>query len=466
MGKSQKTTSTQSNTQKTSVDPAYQQAANDVYGQAQQVAQGYQPVAMPNMPGLTPDQVAAQDQIRALQGQSTLGGLKDQYGQYQNYQPLQVSSGNVSALGFKAPNVSAGIAEASLANRGDIRDISNQNVTAAQFSREDLERILSGMDPSYTNAVRDTTLQDINRSRQLAQVPNADAAAVNGAFGGSRHGILEAETNRAYGDIAARTSADLNLNYYNTALGQLQADLGRRQEAGIFNSDAALRAAAANQGVDANVALQNSQLGTQTSIANAGNKTQASIAQGGFATQAGLAAADNALRAQIANQNAGLTAGLANQQAGFQTANLGLAATDRQFDINNTERSRQLQDIELLNSIGNQNYNIALGQNDIDFQNAMAQQQAPVDQLRILQSGLAGLPQNPTTQSNGTSTQKTSTGGLGTYLGGALQLGSMFIPGAGPAVSAGIGGLRQAATPQARSYLDNPFAQLSGSYGG
>lgn len=444
-----KTSTTQSSTQRMTVDPVYQQAMEDQYARAQDVAAGWKPVAMPNMPELTPDQIALRDQIRAMQGQSTLGGLKDQYGQFLNFQAPQVSARNVSAPGgFQAPNVSAGTATASLADRGDIRDISNQNVNAAQFSREGLERILAGMDPSYTNAVRDTTLQDINRSRTLAQVPNADAAAVNGAFGGSRHGILEAETNRAYGDIAARTSADLNLNYYNSALGQLQADLGRQQQAGMFNSDAALRAAAANQGVDANVALQNAQLGTQTSIANAGNQTQANVASGQFATQAGLAAADNALRAQIANQHAGLTAGLANQDAGFRAANLGLTATDRLFGVNNEARQRHLQDLTMLQSIGNQDYDISAANNDIAYRNALAVRDAPAQSLDILQRSAAMLPTNPTTTSTGNSEQITKqTPGLFDVLGFGMQFAAPFIP--------GLGGGGRAAAPRTPSILES-----------
>lgn len=432
MGKSQKTNTTQSSTQTSRVDPRYENAAYDAYGQAQQVAGNYQPLTLPNMPTLNADQQAYQDRVRSMQGQSTLGPLSAQYGQYQNYQPLQVSAGNVSAPSAYTPQgATAATATASLTNRGDIRDVANQNVNAAQFSPEALQAVLAGLDPSYTNAVRDTTLQDINRSRQLAQLPNADAAARQGAFGGSRQGILEAETNRAYGDIAARTAADLNLNYFNTALGTLQTDLERQQQAGMFNSDAALRAALANQGIDANVALNNSQLGTQTSIANAGNRTQAGIASAGFANQAAMAAQDNALRAALANQNAGLTAGLANQDAGFRAADLGLRATDRLTDLNSIQRNRDLQDLDLLNSIGNQNYDIALGQNAIDYQNAQNRQQAPLTQLGIMQSGLNYLPQNMTTTGAGQSTQQTSMGGFGTYLGGALQLGSLFLPGGG-----------------------------------
>ena len=112
-----------------------------------------------------------------------------------------------------------------------------------------------------------------------------------------------------------------------------------------------LAAQQANQGVDAQLAALNAQLGTQTANANAGLGTQASLqnAQLGtqaslqnaqLGTQASLANASNALAASQANQAAGLSANQQNLGAygmmGNMATGLGnLGATQSQIGLNN-----------------------------------------------------------------------------------------------------------------------------------
>lgn len=66
---------------------------------------------------------------------------------------------------------------------------------------------------AYTNPfetqVVNQSLADIERSRLMQQNQIGLQAGTSGAYGGSRHGIAEAETNRAFADQAARTAAGL-----------------------------------------------------------------------------------------------------------------------------------------------------------------------------------------------------------------------------------------------------------------
>ena len=62
----------------------------------------------------------------------------------------------------------------------------------------------------YTQAVTEQSLKDLERSRQLQQQQTSAQATAAKAFGGSRQGIAEAETNRAYGENAARLVAQQN----------------------------------------------------------------------------------------------------------------------------------------------------------------------------------------------------------------------------------------------------------------
>ena len=107
---------------------------------------------------------------------------------------------------------------------------------------------LGGNLPQYQNMYNDqvvnAALGDIDRSRQLAQQDNNSMATMAGAFGDSRAGIQAAETNRNYGDIAARTAAQLRSQGFDTAAGLYGQDLNRGLQAGMSNQGAGLQGAA------------------------------------------------------------------------------------------------------------------------------------------------------------------------------------------------------------------------------
>jgi len=74
----------------------------------------------------------------------------------------------------------------------------------------------------YTSAVTDTTMQGLERQRQM-QLNDIGAQATRaGAFGGSRHGVAEALTNQGFAEQGANTFANLNQQGFNTALNAAQ----------------------------------------------------------------------------------------------------------------------------------------------------------------------------------------------------------------------------------------------------
>lgn len=78
----------------------------------------------------------------------------------------------------------------------------------------------------YTGMVTATTMQDLERQRQM-QLNDIGAQATRaGAFGGSRHGVAEALTNQGFAQQGANTFADLNRQGFNTALAAAQAQQG------------------------------------------------------------------------------------------------------------------------------------------------------------------------------------------------------------------------------------------------
>lgn len=80
----------------------------------------------------------------------------------------------------------------------------------------------------YTSEVIDRSVSDVGRLTQQQQQQNAANAARAGAFGGSRHGLVEATTNaeaqRNMGDLAS----NLRMGGFNTAANLANQDIGNR----------------------------------------------------------------------------------------------------------------------------------------------------------------------------------------------------------------------------------------------
>jgi hypothetical protein len=349
------------------LDPAFRDLFTGNYQGAQGVASG---LGARQFSGFNPDQEQAFALNRELARTTSAPNLyateaANTLMQRSNYTPQ-----NVNYQGYtptQAPTAER--ATAAQLNRGSIRDVSSQDVTGANVAREALtdinpfarasirdvapgsflnQNIQQYMNP-YTQAVTDRSLQDLERSRQLQQQQTAAQATAAKAFGGSRQGVAEAETNRAYGENAARLVAQQNAAAFDAASRLSEADLARSMQAqqlnqaqdlattqqslqlagqfGLANQDAALRAALANQGIDLSTGQLNTQNAQQVALANALAGNQMSQFNAAQQQTAGLANAQNRLQASLANQGAGLQANQQNIGAASQLAN---AATNLQ----------------------------------------------------------------------------------------------------------------------------------------
>jgi len=326
------------------LDPAIRDLFLQNYGGAQNVATG---LKARQFAAFNPDQEAAFLQTRnyadpALQRQQLLTSADLASGAGM-YGPQQVASREVQAA----------LANAAQLGRGDIRNVSNLGVTGqnvaqealgaiAPQARENIRDVTAGsflnqnmqkyMNP-YTKAVTEQSLADLERSRQLEQQRTAAQATAARSFGGSRQGVAEAETNRAYGENAARLLAQQNAAGYEAAQRASEADLARSMQAqqlnqaqdlattqqslqlagqfGLANQDAALRAALANQGIDLSVGQLNTQNAQQVALANQAAQNQM-----------GQFNASNLLQANLANQGAGLQANQQRLGAASQLANI------------------------------------------------------------------------------------------------------------------------------------------------
>lgn len=74
----------------------------------------------------------------------------------------------------------------------------------------------------FQQQVINNTMRDIGGAQQQAMNQLGAQATQAGAFGGSRHGVAEAQTNQNFIKQLADTSANLNMQGFNTALGAAQ----------------------------------------------------------------------------------------------------------------------------------------------------------------------------------------------------------------------------------------------------
>jgi len=165
-----------------------------------------------------PTQVNAYDQTRATAGlngapatgTAAVGQAASLAGNAGNYQPNQVTSDVIAPKSFLQADIGA------------------------------------YMNP-YQQEVIDRTMADINRSRQIAGASDAAKAIGQKAFGGSRAGVVEAETAGNYDRNALDAIANLRMQGFNTAAGLATGDIGRELQAAQANQGSRLTAAQANQ---------------------------------------------------------------------------------------------------------------------------------------------------------------------------------------------------------------------------
>lgn len=251
----------------------------------------------------------------------------------------------------------------------------------------------------YNQQVIDTTMADLERQRLMQQNQLGAQATAARAFGGSRQGIAEAETNRAFAQQGGQLAAQLRQQGFQTALGASQQDVANQMQAALANQaaggraaefgqqlgfqgqqanqQAAMQAALANQAAQAQAAQFGQQTGLQAQQANQQAAMQAALANQAAQAQAAQFGQQTGLQAQGMNQQAALQAALANQSAEAQAAQRGLAAAGQ------------------LGNLSQQGFNMGQSINQQQQQFGTMQQainQALIDAARAQYGGFTGAP--------------------------------------------------------------------------
>ena len=102
---------------------------------------------------------------------------------------------------------------------------------AADASGFNLTDVSAHMNP-FTSEVIDKSLADMDKTRQQSIMSNASAAQKAGAFGGSRHGIIDAVTNAETAEAAGLLSSQLRKQGFDTATANKLSEFTARQGAG------------------------------------------------------------------------------------------------------------------------------------------------------------------------------------------------------------------------------------------
>ena len=218
------------------------------------LAQDFQPYTGERVAGMTPLQQQAMTGYGALSmGQPLYGQAAQAYGQMAQ---------------MDAPTMQA-------AQIGDVGSIAEPDIGAY-------------MSP-YTEAVIESGLRDLGGAQEMALAKQGAQATAARAFGGSRQGIAEAETRKAYGQQAADLIARERAKAFDQAQRAAQFDItgqqqralqqaSLEQQAGLAGQQAALDAARLRGAGAAGLgAIAGQQL--QTQLAGLGAQTAAGEAQ-------------------------------------------------------------------------------------------------------------------------------------------------------------------------------------------
>lgn len=263
---------------------------------------------------------------------------------------------------FTAPDIAA--------QQIGVGDITADQVKAGKFTDVNIADYLN----PYIANVEQHALGALDEQRTKALMSNADRAIAAGAFGGSRHGIVDAVTNAEAAKAAGLLSADLRKQGFDTAANLAVGDLTRTLQGDLANQQSNLAAAQSNQ---------------QTAL-SAGQSNQ----------QADLMAKQANQNMALELQKLGFSAEQANQLAELQTTAQQQSAADSLTAATESEGKSRLQDFASLISAGDMEQMHNQQQIQADLQQFLERRDYPIENLNLLLSSLGMSPYGKTETAN------------------------------------------------------------------
>ena len=400
-------------------DPASQQAMkagmSTVAPSTALQNQSYNSASNMQMPGQIADasNMAQQAGIQSLNSQynpmsagyNQVQGSQAGIAQLGNAPQASVSQG--TAQNAQAAQGSAQDAQASQLGNAPIAQASQfggpQNVNAQNVGTQDYtgQNVQNYMSPYMQNVVN-SQMYEANRNYDISGANSNAQATQQGAFGGGRNAVMQAENERNRNTALEGIQAQGAQNAFQNAQQQFNTQQQANLQAQQANQGANLQAGLANQNMGFNTGLQNAQLSQQANLANQALQGQYGLTQGQFGqatnlanqqaqNQFGMANLSNQQQANMANQQYGNQFGLANMQAQNQ-AGLANQALQGQYGLQQGQFNQQ----------GNQFNAANIQQANLANQQAQLQaQQANIGQQQFgANYGLQALNQANTAASN------------------------------------------------------------------
>ncbi|MCA0856154.1 tail fiber domain-containing protein [Phaeobacter italicus] len=275
-----------------------------------------------------------------------------------------------------------------------------QSFQAGQIAQTDLSPYMN----QHQGQVINNALSDMDRARQMAQNDAGAQATAAGAFGGSRHALVEAENNRNFAEQAARMAAEQRAAGFDRAQSAAQSDISAQMQG------QQLRNASAQ--ANAGIGIQNAQRWDQMRQQNVQNDLQARQIGNQAASIGG---SQRLQQAQDRNQNRQFNAGqqMADRGMDLQAAGQLAGQAGQAFNQQNQISSQMMQNGAMQQALQQQLINAGKGQ----FAGWMG---APQSALNLPLMAVGAAPN--------VGTQTTTQSGGGPGLMDALGFGASLLP--------------------------------------
>lgn len=132
--------------------------------------------------------------------------------------------------------------QTAMGGAGQVMGYTPNQINAPSFLQGNINQYMS----PYTANVEQQAIRQLDEQRQRALNQTADQARSAGAFGGSRHGVMEGVTNAEAAKQAGMLSAQLRDQAYGQGLSAMESDFGRQMQAQLANQSAGLQGSGLN----------------------------------------------------------------------------------------------------------------------------------------------------------------------------------------------------------------------------
>lgn len=261
---------------------------------------------------------------------NTVGNAARQTAAGMSFQPINIQAAQMQSASMTPAEI-ANVERYKAERIAGVGPVTAERVQAGQLASTSLDPYFN----PYESQVVQQSLSDLERQRLIQQNLGGAQAQAAGAFGGSRQGIAEAETNRAFAEQAARTASGLRQAGFTQAQQAAQQDIATRMQAGLANQATGLQAATTTANLGQQAQLANQAAANQAAQFGAQAFNQRATQQAQLQQQAAAANQAAQMQAAAANQAAMMEAQRANQSAGLSANQQRLGAAGQLADIGN-----------------------------------------------------------------------------------------------------------------------------------